>query len=125
MKSSRCGTARRLPLTVAAGLVLVFAAAACDGNAAKPTASDPTGVVPPTATTPATGPPPPTPPTPVGPHRCHTADLTADLGQPDSGTGHTGVTLVFFGRPTPATGMAVIPGPSRLASIPIARFPLP
>lgn len=100
MKLTRYGTARRLPLTVAAGIAVVFAAAACDGNATNPAASDPIGVVSPTATTPATGPPPPIPPTPAGPHRCHTADLAANLGHRDSGTGHTGVTLVLTNRST-------------------------
>jgi hypothetical protein len=109
--------ARRLPLTAAAGLALALVATACDGSTMNSAASPPTSVVPPAATTPASGPPPPAPSssghtsaapssvppaptTPPGPGRCHTADLAAALGEPDSGMGHTGVTLVLTNRST-------------------------
>ena len=37
-------------------------------------------------------------PVPVGPAGCSTADLTASLSQPDSGTGHTGLNIAVTNR---------------------------
>ena len=51
MKSTLCRTARRLPLSAAAGLALVLAATGCDRSATTPTASPSTSVAAP-ATTP-------------------------------------------------------------------------
>jgi hypothetical protein len=42
----------------------------------------------------------PTRPAPSGPSRCHTADLAVEVGQSDSGTGHTGLNLALVNRST-------------------------
>lgn len=102
-------TARLLPLTAAAGLALLLAAAGCTGR--SPTASEP-NVRAPAATTPAPGPPTPAPtstespagtPTrvpPTGPDRCHTADLNAHLSMLDSSAGTRYAAVVLKNRST-------------------------
>jgi hypothetical protein len=42
----------------------------------------------------------PTRPAPPGPSRCHTADLAVEVGQSDSGMGHTGLNLALVNRST-------------------------
>jgi hypothetical protein len=42
----------------------------------------------------------PTPPSPPGPARCHTADLAVEVGQADSATGHTGLSMALVNRST-------------------------
>jgi len=110
MKPTMLHNARLLPLTAAAGLAFLLAAAGCTGR--SPTASEPI-VRTPAATTPATGAPTPAPTsteppagapipvpptTPTGPGRCHTADLTARLHDLDSAAGSRYAALVLTNR---------------------------
>ena len=112
MKPTMLHNARLLPLTAAAGLALLLAAAGCTGR--SPTASEPT-IRTPAATTPAPGPPTPAPtstdppvrtPTPVppttpsGPDRCDTADLSAHLTMLDSSAGSRYAAVVLKNRST-------------------------
>jgi len=124
-------TARLLPLTAAAGLALLLAAA-CDGRSTDSTANGPI-VSTPGATTPATGPPTPTPTdrtagapvpptTPTGPDRCHTADLTAGLHNLDAAAGSRYATVVLTNR---TRSTCRIYGYGGVQLLDAARHPLP